>query len=117
MTQENGSAPVEMSVLRRQFENDKAIMQRFGFKFIEVARQGLCEMKLAQNKRDLPELARLGHKLKSSARTIGALSFSDLCEALETANANGDWAAAGAVIARLPLLLDQITNQLNREFE
>lgn len=117
MIQENETIPIEMTVLRQLFENDTATIRRFGFKFIEVAGQALSEMKLAQINRDLPAMARLGHKLKSSAKTIGALSFAELCETLEAASVNDDWTAVEAVVAKLPSLLDQIANQLNREFE
>lgn len=113
---ENKSLPIEMTVLQQMFHDDRVIMRRFGFKFIEVADQTLCEMKLAQINHDLPELGRLGHKLKSAARTIGALSFAELCELLETANSNNDWIAAETVMVQLPSLLDQITSQLNQEF-
>lgn len=48
-----------------------------------------------------PSIARAAaHKLKSSARAVGALTLGDLCEALERAGAAGD---SAALAKRLPL--------------
>lgn len=108
---------IDMDVLRSMFHDDTALIRKIGLKFIEVANATLSEMKAAHDNRDLHELGRLGHKLKSSARTIGALSFGDLCDALEMVDANNDWAAAETIVVQLPPLLDRITEQLHKELQ
>lgn len=108
---------IDMDVLRSMFHNDAALIRKIGLKFIEVANTTLAEMKTAHDNRDLHELGRLGHKLKSSARTIGALSFGDLCDALEMADASNDWAAAETIVVQLPPLLNRITEQLHKELQ
>ncbi|WP_156797123.1 Hpt domain-containing protein [Nitrosomonas sp. Is79A3] len=107
---------VDIAVLRQMFHNNNALVRKFGLKFIEVASDTLAEMKEAQAKKDLAELGRLGHKLKSSARTIGALSFADLCEGLEKANTGNDWSGAESLLEKIPPLLESITQQLANEF-
>lgn len=107
---------VDIAVLRQMFHNNNALVRKFGLKFIEVASDTLAEMKEAQAKKDLAELGRLGHKLKSSARTIGASSFADLCEGLEMANAGNDWSGAESLLEKIPPLLESITQQLANEF-
>ena len=107
---------VDMAVLRQMFHNNNALVRKFGLKFIEVANDTLAEMKKAQSKKDLAELGRLGHKLKSSARTIGASSFADLCEGLEKANTGNDWSDAESLLGKIPSLLEKITQQLENEF-
>jgi HPt (histidine-containing phosphotransfer) domain-containing protein len=107
---------VDIAVLRQMFHNNNALVRKFGLKFIEVANDTLAEMKEAQAKKDLAELGRLGHKLKSSARTIGASSFADLCEGLEKANTNNDWSGAESLLEKIPSLLEMITQQLENEF-
>ncbi len=107
---------VDMAVLRQMFHNNNALVRKFGLKFIEVANDTLAEMKEAQSKKDLAELGRLGHKLKSSARTIGASSFADLCEGLEKANTGNDWSDAESLLEKIPSLLEKITQQLENEF-
>ena len=43
------------------------------------------EIKIAWEKRDLFQLGKLGHKLKSAARTVGAARLGDICEVLQNA--------------------------------
>ena len=107
---------VDMAALRQMFHNNNALVRKFGLKFIEVANDTLAEMKEAQSKKDLAELGRLGHKLKSSARTIGASSFADLCEGLEKANNDSNWSDAESLLEKIPSLLEKITQQLENEF-
>ena len=108
--------PVDIAVMRQMFHNNSALVRKFGLKFIEVANDTLAEMKTAHIEKDLPALGRLGHKLKSSARTIGASSFADLCEALEKAGINNNWSDAELLLAKIPPLLQRITQQLESEF-
>lgn len=108
--------PVDISVMSQMFHNNAALVRKFGLKFIEVANDTLMEMKAAQAEKDLLALGRLGHKLKSSARTIGAADFADLCEALETAGVNNNWSDAESLLTKIPPLLERITQQLENEF-
>ncbi|MBV6448858.1 Hpt domain-containing protein [Nitrosomonas sp.] len=110
------SLPVDMAVMRRMFHDNPALVRKFGLKFIEVATDTLVEMKAAQSGKDLLALGRLGHKLKSSARTIGASGFADLCEALEKAGTENNWSGAESLMAEIPVLLERITQQLENEF-
>ena len=47
------------------------------------------------------QAALLAHTLKSSARSVGALSLGELCEQLETAGLAGDTSTCQALAARL----------------
>lgn len=109
------SLPVDIVRMRQMFHDNSVLVQKFCLKFIEVANNTLSEMEVAQGERDLPALGRLGHKLKSSARTIGALSFANICEALEKASANNNWFDAESLMVKIRLLLKQITEQLENE--
>ena len=55
----------------------------------------------------------LGHRIKSSARTVGALGMAELCLQREhLADEAPAVATARAVLARLWPLLDQVTEQI-----
>lgn len=108
--------PVDIAILQQMFHNNTALVRKFGLKFIEVANDTMAEMKAAQADKALPEPSRLGHKLKSSARTIGALSFADLCEDLERAGINNNWSDAESSLVVIPAVLEQIARQLEKEF-
>lgn len=109
--------PIDIAVLRRLFQNDVAAMRKFSYRFVELANETLSDMKSAQADRNSAELGRLGHKLKATARTVGALSFADLCESLETVRSNHEWRVVEAAMIELPVLLERITQQLDQEFE
>ena len=64
-------------------------------KFLAGARLLLDEIGAAAQQGDAAALGALGHKLKSSARAIGADALADACAALEAAGKGAD-AAAGA---------------------
>ena len=113
---ESNEMPViDMNQLRKMFFDDSALIRKLAFNFIEVANDTLSEMRVAYDNKDLKELSRLGHKLKSSAGTIGAASFADLCDALEKAESNQDWIAVETATQQLPLLLKRIAVQLGKE--
>ncbi|UJP06372.1 MAG: response regulator [Nitrosomonas sp.] len=109
------AAPVDMSMLYHMFHNNTVLVRKFGLKFIEVANATVTEMQIAQAAKDLPALNQLGHKLKSSARTIGAIGFADLCEALEKTDNDNDWEAAEALLHQISPLLQKISRQLENE--
>lgn len=108
--------PLDITALYRMFHNNTALVHKIGHLFIDVAHDTLSEMQIAQANKDLSTLSHLGHKLKSSARTIGASSFADLCEGLERANADNDWPNAKLSLSKIPILLERIVRQLEQEF-
>jgi CheY-like chemotaxis protein/HPt (histidine-containing phosphotransfer) domain-containing protein len=82
--------------------NDRAIKDIFGdddatFKeilvsFVDPSQDIIADIMAAQGKRSAGAVKEAAHKLKSSARSIGATALADICVALETAGKSGDWA-------------------------
>ena len=64
---------------------------------------------------DNTRLADLGHRLKSSARAVGAMGFAQLCEALEAQRGDADMAQATPVVVRLSALLELLGEHIERE--
>ena len=58
--------------------------------FVNSATQSLAQMADASAAQDCAKLAALGHKLKSSARSVGGMRLGGLCEALEMAGLAGN---------------------------
>ena len=99
---------IDFTVLGKFFSKAPEKVGIFALKFIDSARAGMLEMDDAHKRQNLDELCALGHKLKSSARTVGANGFADLCHQLEQLKPSGDLQQAQAITARLPGLLDRI---------
>jgi two-component system sensor histidine kinase/response regulator len=60
-------------------------------------------------------LAALGHRAKSSAKTVGAMGFADLCQSLEQCKGAEDYDKACGIVAQMQPLLERISEQIDRE--
>ncbi|UUZ53971.1 Hpt domain-containing protein [Massilia sp. H-1] len=86
-----------MDVLSTTFGGNPAKMRKYALLFIESARHAMTQIGEALAQGDMGHAADLAHRLKSSAKAIGAMGFANLCEALETMRDGQDAAdAAGA---------------------
>ncbi len=110
---------MDLSILAKMVGNDPEKVGKFAKKFLDSARQSLAEIDVARAAQDLPALCALGHRLKSSARTVGALPFGDTCHALEELKQAGSLSDADALIlqlkASLPLLEQDVQAYLHPE--
>jgi PAS domain S-box-containing protein len=95
--QQDGALPVDVDVLRQMVGMDTKIVIGFLRHFRASARKIASEIGAAHAMGDLHKAAAGAHKLKSSARSVGALKLADHCEDIEragTADAAGDLAKA-----------------------
>jgi HPt (histidine-containing phosphotransfer) domain-containing protein len=107
---------IDLSVLAKNFPNNPEKIRKFAFRFLETARQSIDEADAALAQENLPLLAALGHKSKSSARAAGAMGFADLWQALEQTKDSGGLAQSREIIAGLRPLLAQIEQHLDAVF-
>jgi HPt (histidine-containing phosphotransfer) domain-containing protein len=64
---------------------------------------------------DLSQVSDLNHKLKSAARSVGAMQLGETCEALEQAGRAGDQAECAKLAAHLHRLFEQTDEAIQRE--
>ena len=77
---------------------------------------GLIEqMRAARDKADAPSLARAAHTLKSASANLGARRPAEICRALEEGARKGETAEAGALLAELDSLCDDVAAALHAE--
>jgi signal transduction histidine kinase/FixJ family two-component response regulator len=84
------SMPVQVSILEALVGTDPQLIHEFLQEFgVSAARSaaGLAEACGKQRSKDAAEIA---HRLKSSARSVGALRLGELCAAIEIAGTAGD---------------------------
>jgi PAS domain S-box-containing protein len=75
---------IDLRILAQSLGNDIDQLKEFiANKFIISTEIGIAEMREALNNGDFVLLKRLGHKYKSSAKTVGAIGFADLCFKIE----------------------------------
>ncbi len=103
---------IDLAVLAKIVGNDPAKLKKFALKFIESADKGMTEIETALAQEDLAALAAVGHRMKSSAKTVGAMGFAELCHALELLRNGGNLQQAKGIITNLHLVLEQIRKRI-----
>jgi CheY-like chemotaxis protein len=109
------SAVMDLSVLGKMVGNDPDKIRKFSLKFLQSAQAGMAEIKQALQQENWGQLAALGHRHKSPARTVGAHSYADLCVLLESFKQGGDAGQAHKIIEQMDELLLQIEKEINRD--
>lgn len=103
---------IDLTVLASLVGNSPEKIGKFAQKFVDSAHAGLVEIAHSKQANDLSSLSALGHKLKSSARTVGAMQFGALCHQLEELKTQGKIDDATPIIAQLHQLFDQIKSEV-----
>ena len=99
--------------LQRGVGNFPTIHLRLISHFLSNAQAQLARIGASIDQARYLETAEEAHKLKSAAKTVGALRFGYLCDHLELAGRNGDNQACIAISASLPRELDAVIYQIN----
>jgi len=100
--------PVDPEALKRIFADDHSSQQNVLQKFVLQMDDILTEFEAAFRQRDFEQVRFHAHKLKSSARTVGAYSLADLCLALETAARDKQWTEIDGLAANLKPIIDSV---------
>jgi len=95
----------DIAALAQTFAGKPDKMRKYTQLFLDSARDTMVEIDAALAAADLARLSELGHRLKSSARAVGAMRFGNLCLALEQGRQDADTARAGALVAQMHALL------------
>jgi PAS domain S-box-containing protein len=100
------SAPglLDVEVLASTFGGDRDKMSKYAFRFLDSAGAALAELDAALVAGELAQAGALAHRLKSSARAVGALRFADTCSRLEQVSEEGTLEQARSLAARLRAL-------------
>jgi CheY-like chemotaxis protein/HPt (histidine-containing phosphotransfer) domain-containing protein len=97
--------PVDVKVLEQLVGNDPAVIEEFLQDFRVSAAKIGTELRAASLAGDTATAGAAAHKLKSSARSVGALGLGELCAEMERAGKAGDAQALTALLPRFELEL------------
>ena len=106
---------IDLSILAKLLGYNPEKVRKFAFKFLQTTQDGFGDIDAALARGDVHQVRELGHRIKSSARTVGALGLAELCHSLETlapGEAADEAERARRIVARLWPLLEQITEQI-----
>jgi PAS domain S-box-containing protein len=110
-----GPSLLDLEVLSETFGGNPEKMRKYAFMFLETAREGLLEIDRALAAGEVERAAGVAHRIKSSARTVGALGFGDVCADLEGQREHGSIAQARSLAARLRALLARLERHVAAE--
>jgi PAS domain S-box-containing protein len=103
-----GAAAVDVEVLKSYVGDDPAVLRNLLAEFLHSTKKQAVELRVACTDKDTRQAAAVAHKLKSSARAVGALALGDLCAEIERAGKAGDLDAVAERIAPFDAALAQV---------
>ena len=106
---------IDLSILAKLLGYNPQKVRKFAFKFLQTTQDGFADIDAALGRGDVAQVRELGHRIKSSARTVGALGMSELCHRLENLPPGApaqEAEQARHIVRQLWPLLEQITEQI-----
>ena len=91
---------MDVSVLKGLVGNDSAIISEFLQDFRSSSVKIAAELRAAYQAGQTAAVSAAAHKLKSSARSVGALALGELCAEMEQAGKVGDTEALAVLLPR-----------------
>jgi len=107
---EDLTGPVDPGALTEIFGDDSVAKTGLLQKFALQAEEIVDVLETAYGQRDIEKIAFHTHKLKSSARTVGANSLADICFSLEMAARNLDWGEIDKLFSNLRPNMQSVKN-------
>jgi two-component system sensor histidine kinase/response regulator len=93
--------PVNPQVLKNLIGDDPAMVREFLQVFLASSAQAVTQLRAAWQEHRAEEISAIGHRIKSSARSVGAMEFGELCADLEHASKTADWSQIDSLITQL----------------
>jgi CheY-like chemotaxis protein/HPt (histidine-containing phosphotransfer) domain-containing protein len=106
---------LDMAALAATFGSHPDKMRKYAYMFLDSARDGLAELSEALDRGDLARAAELGHRIKSSARAIGATRFAELCQQVEGVQQGGTIDSVRELVKAMYALLDELKRHITSE--
>jgi len=103
-----GNCPINEKPLKTMFGDDPGLFKEILNDFIVPTQKIIREIKTGWEKRAADEVEMAAHKLKSSAKSVGAFELGDICSTLEKAGMEKDW----KTIDQFTPLLDSVMNDI-----
>ncbi len=107
---------IDLAVLAKTVSDNPEKIRKYALMFVSSMHDTLAEVAATLAQADMVGVAALGHRVKSSAATVWAMGFADLCQALEQCNRAGDYDKACGIVAQMRPLLTRISEQIDKEF-
>jgi len=108
--QTSGNGPFDLSFLEETFGDDRETIVEILKEFVDPSKVCCKEVETAIQEDSLEGVVAGTHKLKSAARSVGAIELADICDKLESAGKNGDWKPVRTMAPQLKSRLREVTD-------
>lgn len=114
----NDPSLIDLRVLARLLNHNQEKLYKFTFKFLQTFQDGIQELEASLQHDDPVALFALGHRLKGTAKAVGAMGLAELCGILETMGGDSETSHseqinnARPIVSQLRPLLERITQQI-----
>ena len=95
------SVVIDRSMLTQLVGDDPEKHQYLLNTFVDTTPEIIADIEAAFSERNAEMLVAHAHKLKSSARSMGAFKLFELCQTLEKNAANQQWAVLSVIVGRI----------------
>jgi signal transduction histidine kinase/CheY-like chemotaxis protein/HPt (histidine-containing phosphotransfer) domain-containing protein len=109
---EDNDCPIDPSALTAMFGDDPDLHKEILNDFLEPSRNIITEIKTGWEKRSAEAVKQASHKLKSSAKSVGATNLADLCATLEVAGKEDDWETIDSGAPDLDQLMEKVEQHI-----
>ncbi len=106
---------IDLAVLAKSVGPKPEKIRKYALMFVSSTHDTLAEITTTLANADMLGVSALGHRAKSSAKTVGALGFADLCLSLEQCKRAEDYDKACGIVAQMQPLLARIAKQIDKE--
>ena len=108
----NDSEVLDLAVLAKLVGDGIDKLRKFTHEFLRSCERGIQEMKQALAENNIQQCCEIAHRMKSAAKTVGALGFARLCQQLETAGGESDPAWVAQLLGQMEELLQKIKDEV-----
>ncbi|GMR15342.1 MAG: hypothetical protein BMS9Abin30_0968 [Gammaproteobacteria bacterium] len=110
----SADSPVDPQALKKVLGEDVKQQLNILQKFVTQSETILAEFTTACAHHDAEQVAFHAHKLKSSARTVGANELADLCMALEAAGKAAEWGKIDRLSPQMKAAIERVKEHVDR---
>ncbi|MCH9048812.1 MAG: Hpt domain-containing protein [Proteobacteria bacterium] len=100
--------PIDPQPLTNMFGDNPELFKEILNEFIVPTWNIINEIKTGWENHSAEEIEMSTHKLKSSARSVGATELGDICSILEIAGKEQDWVSIDPLIPRLDAVMNNV---------
>ena len=105
---------LDPNALKAMFDDDEETIREILKEFVPPSADNVQEIVVQFELGNAEELGAGAHKLKSSARAVGAHRLADLCEILEAAGGSADWAEINRAVPQLAGALEAVAREIDK---